>query len=206
MNRLGQLVESLAARPRLSDVVRSSVEGGFRKHHELLRRTFPHSPAAVLDLGCGSGIPAPVFAPDCDLGVDIQPAFVRHALGKSPGHRFAVMDGLRLGLADGTFDAVLLSGVIHHLPDVQASQALAEAARVLRPEGRLLMWEDIPARQSWNLIGRAVHRLDVGGIIRRPEEYARLLDNSFEILTAEEFRSGFMDYAAFLARPRSHTP
>lgn len=203
MSRFGQIVESLAARPRFSDMARSAVEGGFREHHALLRRMFPSPPASVLDLGCGSGIHAPVFASERYLGVDIQPEFIRHALEKTPGHRFAVMDARRLGLADGSFEAVLLSGVIHHLPDADAQIVLAETARVLRPDGRLLMWEDIPARQSWNLIGRAVHRLDVGGIIRRPEEYARLLEGSFEIVQAEEFRSGFMDYAAFLARPRS---
>ncbi len=202
MNRFGQLVESLAARPRFSDLARSAVEGGFREHHALIRRTFPTAPESVLDLGCGSGIHAPVFAAASYLGVDIQAPFIRRALQKSPGHRFAVMDARKLALPDTSFDAVLLSGVIHHLPDVDAAHVLKEAARVLRPEGRLLMWEDIPARGSWNLIGRAVHRLDVGGIIRRPEGYARLLEGSFEIHQAEEFRSGFMDYAAFLARPR----
>jgi SAM-dependent methyltransferase len=47
------------------------------------------------------------------------------------------MDALDLPFADGAFDVVLLFEALYYLPDVL--RFLAEARRVLRPGGRLLM-------------------------------------------------------------------
>jgi SAM-dependent methyltransferase len=60
-------------------------------------------------------------------------------------------DALRLPFADGTFDRVIASEVMEHLPDDRA--AAAELARVLRPGGTLAVtvpaW--LPERVCWAL-------------------------------------------------------
>ena len=47
-----------------------------------------------------------------------------------------------LPIQDGALDAATLLLVLHHLPD--PAEALAEAARVLRPGGRLLISDMLP--------------------------------------------------------------
>ena len=64
------------------------------------------------------------------------------------------------------------------------------------------MWEDVPTRSAGNLVGRLVHRLDAGGLIRTAEHYAWLLEPVFEVEWTEPLRSGFMDYQVYAARAR----
>jgi arsenite methyltransferase len=100
---------------------------------------------AVLDLGSGSGMDvfyaAGLVGPDgAVLGVD----FTREQLDKAAGlmreHRIGNVD-LREGrieslpVEDASVDAVISNGVINLCPDKKS--VFAEAARVLRPGGRL---------------------------------------------------------------------
>ena len=60
-------------------------------------------------------------------------------------------DGTRLPFADGTFDRVIASEVLEHIPDDQA--AVGELARVLRPGGTMAVtvpaW--LPEKVCWTL-------------------------------------------------------
>lgn len=202
MTFLVSLLEKLARHPGFSDFARGICEGGFRRHRELLAREFPEAGPRILDVGCGSGLLAASFPPERYLGVDLQPEFLRRARVRNSAHVFCAMDARGLGLADGAFDAALLCGVIHHLDDAGARALLREVRRVLQPGGRLLMWEDVPTRSAGNLVGRLVHRLDAGGLIRTAEHYASLLEPVFEVEWTEPLRSGFMDYQVYAARAR----
>lgn len=105
----------------------------------------------VLDLGCGEGRHVhEAFAQGCavgevhavglDLGFkDLQKTQEGfwHAYGKPPAHhqRWSVINGNALGLPfeDGTFDVVICSEVLEHIPDYHS--VLDEINRVLKPGG-----------------------------------------------------------------------
>ena len=106
-----------------------------------------------------------------------------------------------LPFADGCFQTVLISGVLHHLNDHDALSVLQEASRVLSSDGAVVIWEDIPTVGLWNPIGALIHCLDQGQWIRRPASYRHLIERSFVIESERCFRSGFMDYAVFRASP-----
>lgn len=111
------------------------------------------------------------------------------------------MDATRLAFESKSFDAIITSGLIHHLDDDFAKRALAEIRRVLKPSGIFLLWEDVPTRDPYNVIGRMVQAFDLGHFIRTSEAYAALLEGHFVTDATEFFRSGFMDYAVFRCRP-----
>lgn len=104
------------------------------------------SGSRIVDLGGGAGrISVPVAA-HCDLtAVDLEPEMLKasRALAAERGiaMRFSVADVLQLPFADGAFDAVLITNVLHQV--AQWRDALAEAARVLRPGGVLIIGRDI---------------------------------------------------------------
>ena len=96
----------------------------------------------VLDIGCGPGI---MVADILDLGcrfwgVDGSPRMIDQCLkqfGDSPDARFDVMNAEALRFPDDSFDAVTCVGVIDRV--TRPEQAIAEMARVLKPNGRLLI-------------------------------------------------------------------
>lgn len=104
----------------------------------------------LLDLGCGFGrhayqaarLGAQVVA--CDAGADevrkVQDTFgamaVAGELDADKARVGAVRgDALRLPFSDGTFDRVICSEVLEHIPNDEG--AMAELARVLRPGGTM---------------------------------------------------------------------
>ncbi|MCC6511958.1 MAG: class I SAM-dependent methyltransferase [Pirellulaceae bacterium] len=193
----------LADVPWMFDGLRWMLEGGFRQHRQLLARHFSTPPARVLDCGCGTGIFAPCFSQPSYLGIDLSPAYIARARARYAGYRFQEMDASRMQLASQSFDAVIVSGVLHHMDRSLAQQVLSEIQRVLRPEGTLLMWEDVPTRGRINWLGHLVHQLDVGDHIRPAGEYLSLLAPCFQVESVEPMLSGCMDYVAIKARPHS---
>jgi ubiquinone/menaquinone biosynthesis C-methylase UbiE len=92
-------------------------------------------------IGCGTGADLPFVPPGIEvLAVDLTPAMLEQARAHArPGIEFRVMDGLALDLPDGSFDAAILHMVLEVVPD--PARCLAEAARVLRPGGRLAVFD-----------------------------------------------------------------
>lgn len=97
--------------------------------------------ARVVDLGCGSGVFTDVLRRrgyTC-AGVDLSPKLIALARAKYPGVEFVEGDVEQLPFGDASFDGVLLSGLVHHLPD--PSRCAAEAFRILRPGGRFVAFD-----------------------------------------------------------------
>src|SRR5882724_5386410 len=108
---------------------------------------------SLLDAGTGTGRMLELLAPHVKraVGVDVSPemlAIARDRLARSHVRHAQVRlgDTYRLPFANGNalqgFDAVLFHQVLHYLDDPAA--AVAEAARVLRPGGRMLIADFAP--------------------------------------------------------------
>lgn len=190
----------LANVPWIFDGLRWLVEGGFVEHRRLIQEHFPVAPENVLDCGCGTGVFAGCFPKQSYVGIDISSEYIARARQLNHDRNFQVMDASCLNFPSESFEAVIVSGVVHHMETSLARRVLSEIRRVLKPSGKLLMWEDIPTRASWNMLGQLIHRLDVGDHIRPPAEYARLLDPQFQVVSARPMTSGCMDYIVLDAR------
>ncbi len=113
--------------------------------HETLR---PRPGNRILDVGCGEGL-AEVAIGRLHIsqvklfGVDLVLSKVLEARAKTASHNqrvgFAAADACRLPFADGSFDSLYCVAVLQHIGDVPA--ALAEFARVVAPNGRIIAVE-----------------------------------------------------------------
>lgn len=132
-------------RSRLFPGGRPSLE--FVRAMELLGRLLPPPPARVLDVGGGPGTYA---APLASRGyrvhlvdpvlLHVEQARQAASAGPAAGFTVALGDARELSQPDGSQDAVVLFGPLYHLTEAaHRRQALAEARRVLRPGGRLLV-------------------------------------------------------------------
>jgi ubiquinone/menaquinone biosynthesis C-methylase UbiE len=103
--------------------------------------------ARVLEVGCGTGAVTRYLAglPGAGpvVGADPSPFFVERAgeLAHAAGLEvdFVVADGRDLPFDDESFDAVVFHTSLSHIPEPEL--ALAQACRVLRPRGRLAVFD-----------------------------------------------------------------
>ena len=98
----------------------------------------------VLEIGCGTGnvaVRVKRADPGADVvGIDPDPLALARAQRKArglSGIRFERAYAQELPFADGEFDRVLSSMMLHHLDDDVKAGAAAEIHRVLRPGGTL---------------------------------------------------------------------
>lgn len=103
---------------------------------------------SVLDIGCGTGTLAiaaarRVGASGKVCGVDASPEMLSRARKKATkaGAEIAFKNGIveALPFADGQFDAVLSTMMLHHLGPKARLECAQEVRRVLRPGGRVLI-------------------------------------------------------------------
>lgn len=128
-----------------------------------LLAALPERPGAkLLDIGCGTGRLLELVAPRVAqaIGVDASRdmlALARTRLAERGLAHCAVRqaDMYRLPLPDAGFDVVTLQMVLHYAEDPAA--ALAEAARVLKPGGHLVLL-DLAPHERGELLTRFAHR------------------------------------------------
>jgi len=119
----------------------------------ILRRDGMTAPR-VLDIGCGHGFIHPLLAQQgCEVvGVEMAAEVLPLAQAANPGVEYHAYDGQLLPFADESFDVALTICVMHHVPPPQWLAFLAQARRVLRPGGRVVIFEHNP----WNPMTRYV--------------------------------------------------
>jgi ubiquinone/menaquinone biosynthesis C-methylase UbiE/DNA-binding transcriptional ArsR family regulator len=104
---------------------------------------------ALLDLGTGTGRMLELFAPDIERGIGLDMSLDMLALARARLDRAGLQhcsvrqgDIYDLALPRDSFDVVIIHQVLHFLDD--SGRAIGEAARVLRPGGRLLVVDFAP--------------------------------------------------------------
>jgi SAM-dependent methyltransferase len=155
--------------------------------------------AVVLDVGCGAGVTVEHLVDRHGLdavGVDPSAALIAAGRARRPGLPLLRARAERLPLADGSVDAALAECILSVTSD--AGTALAELARVLRPQGRLIV-SDLYARRAGGVpeLRRLPARSCLHGALSRQE----LLD----LVRAKGFRLRcWEDHSDALARLAVH--
>ena len=93
----------------------------------------------VLEVGCGGGMGLPYLQAHARMvvGGDYTMALLQEARRHLPDAHLVRMDAERLPFRDRSFDAVLMLEMVYYLADQEA--AFAEARRVLKPGGKLMV-------------------------------------------------------------------
>jgi ubiquinone/menaquinone biosynthesis C-methylase UbiE len=108
---------------------------------------------AVLDYGCGAGDFMRVLAglgaradfTGCDVSIGMLQQAARRwpsTLGAPP--TFVTQQEARTPFADGQFDVVLISAVLHHVPPGERQAVYAELDRIAKPGGCIHVFEHNP--------------------------------------------------------------
>ena len=119
----------------------------------------------LLDVGCGSGLALRLAADRgaAVSGLDASSALLEHARRRVPGAPLVQGELEELPFADGSFDAV--TGFNSFQYAARPAAALAEAARVLAPAGRVLYLNWAPPEQC----EAAAYLAAIGGLLPPPK-------------------------------------
>lgn len=129
-----------------------------------------------LDVGCGTGLLAERLADRGYrmTGVDPSAGMLDLLRARESPVEAVHASGTALPFQDDSFDTVLTVAVLHHIADrVDVRRTLAEMVRVVRPGGRILVWDHNPRNPYWRRIMARVPQ-DTGDERLVPE--AELLD------------------------------
>jgi ubiquinone/menaquinone biosynthesis C-methylase UbiE len=130
----------------------------------------------VLEIAIGTGRNLPYYPPDVRLrGIDLSPEMLELARQRAASLGRAI--DLRIGNAEAlpfpgaSFDTVVDTLGLCTIPDPRA--ALVEARRVLRPGGRLLLWEHVrspvlPVQLVQRLLNPFSKRFQADDLMRQP--------------------------------------
>ena len=111
----------------------------------LLLDSLPDAPAAVLDVGCGTGSLSILMTSLGHevVGVDYSPAMIARAVAKTQATGYAIpfqiMDAANLAFPKGSFDAIVCRHLLWSFPDPSA--LLSRWTKLLTPGGRLILIE-----------------------------------------------------------------
>ena len=192
----------------------------FRRHQErrrleTLARLFPRGNGArALDAGTGHGWLAQMlsgrgFSVTClDLGTDsIRRAAERLRVRSVPAE-FVRGDVRRMPFPDASFDAVAASEILEHLD--LPGEALAEAARVLRPGGILVVCTPWRERIEYTLcihcnrktpVNAHLHSFDEAAMTGLLEGAGFTVERIVRFMSRPAERLGFAGFTGFLPHP-----
>ncbi|MGQ5229114.1 methyltransferase domain-containing protein [Streptomyces sp. MN3] len=158
-----------------------AARGGEGRGHMTAATISPHlAPGSVLEVGVGTGVVAAGLAAlgHTVRGVDVSQPMLDVAATRFDGE-LTVGDGMALPFDDASQDNVVYVHALHLMPDMTG--ALTEAARVLRPGGRVVVRHGDPVSEADDLVlilrqvqARQPDRPDAPDAVREAVEAAGL--------------------------------
>lgn len=139
----------------------------------------------LLDLGCGSGWLSFHFAEQgmSVLGIDLSREQINSAnelkAKKGVGNvEFECADFMdwNSGHYEGGFDSVFVSAFMHHLPEVELELIVRKIASVVKPGGRVFMYEPLTAARSRSLLVKLIDRLCFAALLLLLDKLPKWLD------------------------------
>jgi ubiquinone/menaquinone biosynthesis C-methylase UbiE len=153
----------------------------------------------VLEIAVGTGRNLPYYPLDVRLtGIELSRAMVEGARRRAGELNMEadlrVGDAQSLSFAAETFDTVVFALSLCTIPDDR--RAVAEAARVLRPGGQLLLLEHVRSpnaavRAAQRLLDPLTVRFQADHLLREPLDH--LQEAGFELVNLERWKQGLVE-------------
>lgn len=186
-----------------NDLVTDAKDLGRADEASVLASVVPLEGLSVVDVGCGGGRVARQLVARGAQVLGVEPDPIQAARNREaepvPGLTFAEAPGEALPVADGSVDLVVFSFSLHHVPAERMAASLAEARRVLKPQGTLCILEPLLSGSLEAVYRpfhdeRAVRRLAYDAL---RDHVAPHFASAQELMWSEETR--YEDFESFVA-------
>jgi len=142
-----------AAYSRWAPIYDLTFERVMRPGRRAIAAATAHMEGPLLDVGVGTGLELPMFAPHLDVtGVDLCESMLARAAQRVARERLSNVTGLVrmdatcMAFPDGSFDCAVAPYVLTVVPEPEA--LLDELARVVRPGGEIILVNHISGRDD----------------------------------------------------------
>jgi dolichol-phosphate mannosyltransferase len=133
-----------------------------RKRFEHITNFLKKANGKILDIGCGSSMIIQQLAKTKDIvGLDISKSKIKYLKLKNPNIKAIVADARKLPFESKSFDHVICSNLIEHLPD--SEKVLFEAKRVLKKGGTFIVATPDYGTLCWRIIEKLYGFFMAGG-------------------------------------------
>ena len=144
--------------------------------------------STVLDLGCGYGDIAHYYTNRCKyVGIDSNESYIAEARRRNSHNDAEFLVGdisdpeVRLR---GPFDLVLMTGVLHHLPNEHVKEVVNGSRELVAPIGRFVAIEPVFSPDQ-RLSARLIIASDRGRYVRDQDGYTNLLKSGFTNVSSQ---------------------
>jgi len=158
----------------------------------------------VLDVGCGTANILNFLPEVTYVGIDHNPDYIAKArqVFESRGTFIAVDVNDDAFRQVGSFDRVIMLGVLHHLNDNECTRLMQSVFKCMAPTAKLITFDNALVKHQ-HVVARLLAKADRGRFSRSPEGYRALIETAFEIKT-EVVRHDLMrvpySHVAFVAQ------
>ncbi|MBI3298601.1 MAG: class I SAM-dependent methyltransferase [Elusimicrobia bacterium] len=182
----------------MQTLVAPGAEQDILRHLEGILSGLPKA-GRILDVGCGPD--SWLWKVGLDpVGVDLDTRYV-DAFNELRPSRAVVGSAEQLPFPDHSFDAVWSFGLLHHVPENVAAQAVREMVRVCAPGGAVVVFDAVLPEPAWKRPAAwAIRSLDRGEFMRSQAQLEALFPDrgSWDLTRIDYARSGLE--GAFLVR------
>ena len=200
---------------RYYDRYAASYDGWMRLYDRVMlgdgRRLCARARGRTLELAVGTGLNLPHYPRDVALiGIDLTPAMLDHAgrRARALGRDIALRtgDAQALDFPDDQFDTVVATLLLSSIPD---DRRAAEAWRVLKPGGRLLLLDHVrspiaPVRWLQRLLDPLLARFTRVHLLRDPLDYLEAI--GFTVERCSRSRCGVVEAVVARKQPGGRSP
>lgn len=148
---------------------------------------FSGSPGDIIDLGAADGLMLSLLKDKFPTARCIGVEFTQELIESNTDDRITLLQGdvNNLEMPDNSFDIVVATAVIEHIPDPE--QMMKEAGRILRPNGLIILTSPDP---FWERVATMVGHLHDGQhhSVMNLQEIASLLEDiGYQIVEKKKF-------------------
>lgn len=148
-----------------------------------LKKDYPgKKPLQILDVGCGHGLMHPFLTKQNVravevTGVDPAATVIEEAKKMHKGVKYLANDGNKLPFKNNAFDAAFTVCTMHHVPPAQWQSFMKEMRRVVKPGGKVFVYEHNPYNPLTQRIVRNCP-IDVDAVLLTNKKVNSLMKNA----------------------------
>lgn len=199
---------SILEKPWVYEALQTLVGADRGKKRFVAEDLKPRPGERVLDIGCGTASLARYLGPVSYVGYEPNAAYVERGRIENLGRDVTLHAGYfdtTAATALDAFDLVIVSAVLHHMDDRQADELFGLLARVTKPGGRVVTFDNVFVDRQ-NSIARVLIGLDRGQNVRSPEGYAALPKPYFGECRGRVLHQSWIPYTFWIMECRGPQP